>query len=116
MYKVSRNWDKFQNIHKLIVTESEELEIRGNRMSLALIQDYSSAEEVEEEDYQQQYEFQNSSDDQDDAVPPSSSSNRYHPVLNVPKPSNSSGLPSAFDVFSQVNLLLLSPVSHCVSI
>lgn len=85
-------------------------------MSLALIQDYSSAEEVEEEDYQQQYEFQNSSDDQDDTVPPSSSSNRYHPVLNVPKPSNSSGLPSAFDVFSQVNLLLLSPVSHCVSI
>ncbi|KAJ0077980.1 hypothetical protein Patl1_37012 [Pistacia atlantica] len=74
-------------------------------MSLALIQDYSSAEEVEEEeeDYQQQSNYQNSSDEQDDAVPVPNSSNHYNPIFDLPKPSDASGLPSAFDVFSQIS-------------
>ncbi|KAF1889599.1 hypothetical protein Lal_00024926 [Lupinus albus] len=79
-------------------------------MSLSLIQGYSSAEEEEDE------EDHNSSSDNDgedvNTGEPSSAAN--HPslydrsIFNVPQPSSASGLPSAFEVFSQL--------SNCISI
>ncbi|KAE9605476.1 hypothetical protein Lalb_Chr10g0097741 [Lupinus albus] len=74
-------------------------------MSLSLIQGYSSAEEEEDE------EDHNSSSDNDgedvNTGEPSSAAN--HPslydrsIFNVPQPSSASGLPSAFEVFSQIS-------------
>jgi len=77
-------------------------------MSLSLIQGYSSGEEEEEED--QPHIHDSDSDDQDDAdynsTEPSAAS---HPSLgdrsifdHHPPPPSASGLPSAFDAFSEV--------------
>ncbi|OIW02102.1 hypothetical protein TanjilG_26642 [Lupinus angustifolius] len=73
-------------------------------MSLSLIQGYSSASEEEEQDH-------NSSSDNDgedvNAGEPSSAAN--HPslydrsIFKVPQPSSASGLPSAFEVFSEIS-------------
>lgn len=76
-------------------------------MSLSLIQGYSSAEEEEED---QPHIHNSVSDDQDDAdynsAEPSAAS---HPSLgdrsifdHHPPPPSASGLPSAFDAFSEV--------------
>lgn len=64
-------------------------------MSLSLIQGYSSSEEEEQE---QEPQYDKSDDDENDHVP----QNRYKPFFN-PNPSSSSLLPSALDVFSEVN-------------
>ncbi|XP_045825301.1 uncharacterized protein LOC123917584 [Trifolium pratense] len=78
-------------------------------MSLSLIQGYSSAEE-EEEDQQKPHIHDSDTDDLDDvndnAVEPSAAS---HPSLgdrsifdHHPPPPSASGLPSAFDAFSEI--------------
>ncbi|KAL5857299.1 hypothetical protein ACOSQ3_004757 [Xanthoceras sorbifolium] len=63
-------------------------------MSLTLIQGYSSAEEEENE-----LHYQNSSDDQDDA----SAGGNHNSAFDHLKPSAASGLPSAFDAFSEIS-------------
>lgn len=67
-------------------------------MSLSLIQDYSSAEEKEEENDEQTHRH-NSSDDEANASAAAKRSVGY----DLPKTSVDSGLPSAFDVFSQIS-------------
>lgn len=62
-------------------------------MSLSLIQGYSSAEEEEQEP-----QYDKSSDEENDGVP----QNRYKSLFD-PKPSSSSSLPSALDVFSEIS-------------
>ncbi|TXG53926.1 hypothetical protein EZV62_019182 [Acer yangbiense] len=68
-------------------------------MSLTLIQNYSSAEEEEEE--QEELHYHNSSDDHDDAS--AAAGNYNSSIFHFSKPSPASGLPSAFDVFSEVS-------------
>lgn len=75
-------------------------------MSLSLIQGYSSAEDEEEaKENDEQLHFQNSSDDDGDAT--ANRSIGYNSLFDIPKPSSASGLPSAFDVFSQVKFLFI---------
>ncbi|KAK1567124.1 hypothetical protein Q3G72_008431 [Acer saccharum] len=69
-------------------------------MSLTLIQNYSSAEEEEEEE-QEELHYHNSSDDHDDAS--AAAGNYNSSIFHFSKPSPASGLPSAFDVFSEVS-------------
>ncbi|KAI9178020.1 hypothetical protein LWI28_021754 [Acer negundo] len=69
-------------------------------MSLTLIQNYSSAEEEEEEE-QEELHYHNSSDDHDDGS--AAAGNYNSSVFHFSKPSPASGLPSAFDVFSEVS-------------
>lgn len=78
-------------------------------MSLALLQGYSSAEEEEVDD---PIHFPNSSeDDGGDDERPRRPFSAGSPLLDVPKPSsNLSGLPSAFDAFSEVNRLSIPRV------
>ncbi|KAF8044146.1 hypothetical protein BT93_A2203 [Corymbia citriodora subsp. variegata] len=69
-------------------------------MSLALLQGYSSAEEEEGDD---PIHYANSSEDDRDGERPRRPLNAGSALFDVPKPSsNSSGLPSAFDVFSEI--------------
>ncbi|KAJ7946710.1 Plant/MHJ24-14 protein [Quillaja saponaria] len=74
-------------------------------MSLSLIQGYSSAEEDEQEAIVDEFQHQNSSDDEDGNEP----SAVVHPSLgdrslfDIPHPSTASGLPSAFDAFSEIS-------------
>jgi hypothetical protein len=79
-------------------------------MSLSLIQGYSSAEEQDEDQPNQPHIHDSDTDDQDDAddntAEPSAAS---HPSLgdrsifdHHPPPPSASGLPSAFDAFSEV--------------
>ncbi|GLT90570.1 hypothetical protein SLE2022_084960 [Rubroshorea leprosula] len=76
-------------------------------MSLSLLQGYSSAEEEEEETEVEdnQVHHQHSSDD-DEEVEPSAAVKRYDSsVFQFSNPShhnNNSGLPSAFEAFSQI--------------
>ncbi|KAK2663523.1 hypothetical protein Ddye_002097 [Dipteronia dyeriana] len=72
---------------------------KGKKMSLTLIQNYSSADDEEEE--QEELHYHNSSDDHDDASAAAGSYNSS--VFHISKPSSASGLPSAFDVFSEVS-------------
>ncbi|KAK7274662.1 hypothetical protein RIF29_15758 [Crotalaria pallida] len=77
-------------------------------MSLSLIQGYSSAEE-EEDDDQHQHLHNSSDSDDDDAAAADTSSAAPHPslsnrsIFDLPQPSSASGLPSAFDVFSEIS-------------
>ncbi|CAL0318304.1 unnamed protein product [Lupinus luteus] len=76
-------------------------------MSLSLIQGYSSASEEEEDHYS------SSDNDAEDANAGEPSSAANHPslydrsIFSVPQPSSASGLPSAFEVFSEVRKKLL---------
>ncbi|KAL5562907.1 hypothetical protein UlMin_032654 [Ulmus minor] len=70
-------------------------------MSLALIQSYSSAEEEEEEAEAQDHD---SSSDGDEPSSTLNSSLADRSLFDLPQPSsNASGLPSAFDAFSEVS-------------
>lgn len=71
-------------------------------MSLSLIQDYSSAGEEKEEEDDEQIHYQSSSDDEANASAAAKRTVRY----DLPRNSVDSGLPSAFDVFSQVGFIL----------
>ncbi|KDO47139.1 hypothetical protein CISIN_1g026747mg [Citrus sinensis] len=68
-------------------------------MSLSLIQDYSSAGEEKEEEDDEQIHYQSSSDDEANASAAAKRTVRY----DLPRNSVDSGLPSAFDVFSQIS-------------
>lgn len=68
-------------------------------MSLSLIQDYSSAGEEKEEEDDEQIHYQSSSDDEANASAAAKRTVRYDLPIN----SVDSGLPSAFDVFSQIS-------------
>ncbi|KAK7400307.1 hypothetical protein VNO78_11512 [Psophocarpus tetragonolobus] len=75
-------------------------------MSLSLIQGYSSAEEDEDEQDQHQPHHSDVEDSEDDAA----ASDAVHPSLgdrsifdHLPNPPSASGLPSAFDAFSEVS-------------
>lgn len=87
-------------------------------MSLALLQSYSSAEEEEEEAEQVHLRYNSSDEDGDDENDRrEASASLSRPIsdgsfFDLPNPSsNASGLPSAFDAFSEVYLFLFSP-SH----
>ncbi|KAK9185031.1 hypothetical protein WN943_025384 [Citrus x changshan-huyou] len=71
-------------------------------MSLSLIQDYSSAGEEKEEEDDEQIHYQSSSDDEANASAAAKRTVRY----DLPRNSVDSGLPSAFDVFSQRLILV----------
>ncbi|KAL9417236.1 hypothetical protein AB3S75_040252 [Citrus x aurantiifolia] len=68
-------------------------------MSLSLIQDYSSAGEEKEEEDDEQIHYQSSSDDEANA----SAAAKRTVLYDLPRNSVDSGLPSAFDVFSQIS-------------
>lgn len=87
-------------------------------MSLALIQGYSSAEEEEEAqthlDNDDQLHSHTSSDDDDGDFDQASAafnrSIRDRSLFDLPQP-NSSGLPSAFDAFSEVDFICSNSLS-----
>lgn len=88
-------------------------------MSLTLIQGYSSAEEEEDKaelHHNHDFHYHSSSDDDDDdgdneddeASAAFNRSMRDRSLFDLPQPS-ASGLPSAFDAFSEVNFIYLLP-------
>lgn len=85
-------------------------------MSLSLIQGYSSAEEEQDEDQPQPHNSDLEDSDDDDAAAGTITA-ANHPSLgdrsifdHVPNPPSASGLPSAFDAFSEVtNFHLIHP-------
>jgi len=73
-------------------------------MSLSLIQGYSSAEDEQDQDQTQNSDLEHSDDDA-----PAAAAAAGHPSLgdrsifdHLPNPPSASGLPSAFDAFSEV--------------
>ncbi|KAG4999536.1 hypothetical protein AAZX31_08G071200 [Glycine max] len=77
-------------------------------MSLSLIQGYSSAEEEQDEDQPQPHNSDLEDSDDDDAAAGTITA-ANHPSLgdrsifdHVPNPPSASGLPSAFDAFSEI--------------
>lgn len=72
-------------------------------MSLSLIQGYSSAEDEQDQDQTQNSDLENSDDDAPVATAVGHPSLGDRSIFNhLPNPPSVSGLPSAFDAFSEV--------------
>ena len=86
-------------------------------MSLSLIQGYSSGEDEPQHD--QTHLHDSSSDDDDEDAGAGEPSAAGHPslgdrsIFDLPQPSSASGLPSAFDAFSEVNPSTQWPNPFC---
>ena len=79
-------------------------------MSLALLQGYSSADDEEEEAINNGTQYHDSSDDdggEEEASAVSHPSLGDRSLFDLPQPSSASGLPTAFDAFSEVIIIYL---------